>query len=379
MHVVDSLEYGGLERVVTDLAIGQARAGESVSVFSILDTEGHRHTLEASGVRVIQGGKRKTADLRVLRAIRSAACGSGGIDVVHAHNYVPGYYAGLRRTPALVASCHDMGSRLEDLKLRMLFKWALGRTAVVSMVSHQVYQRLVEGGTVDSARARIIMNGIPTERFGGEVDGRRAGRATLSLPTDSLVIGAVGRLVPLKSHRMLIEAMPGLLRFFPNTYLVIVGDGPLSGALRVHAEKLGVSSHVHLTGVRDDVPMLLQGFDIFALPSETEGLSIALLEAAASGLPIVASDTGGNKEIVADDVTGLLVPVGDQDALQRALHTLAGDRSMRQRLGRAAREWALRNASIASTSASYGALYEAALAANGAGFRRHAGWGVRER
>src|SRR5688572_26958764 len=129
LHVVDSLETGGLERVVTDLALAQAARGDVPSVFSINDTGGFRQVLEAGGIAVVQGAKRRTADLGVLRRLRNSVQ-SGPVDVVHAHNFVPNYYAAaallsLRRPPPLVVTCHDMGTRLSNRKLRLLFRLAL--------------------------------------------------------------------------------------------------------------------------------------------------------------------------------------------------------------------------------------------------------------
>src|SRR5690554_3068211 len=113
LHVVNSLDYGGLERVVCDLALQQQADGHRVRVFSICDTGGFRETLENAGVPVTVGGKRRTLDLRVLRALRQAATGHG-IDILHTHNFVPNYYAatamlGTRHRHAIVNSCHNMG------------------------------------------------------------------------------------------------------------------------------------------------------------------------------------------------------------------------------------------------------------------------------
>ncbi len=113
-----------------------------------------------------------------------------------------------------------------------------------------------------------------------------------------------------------------------------------------------------LLGQRGDVPDLLAGMDVFVLSSRTEGYSLALVEAAAAGLPIVATDVGGNAEIVAQDVTGLLVPAGDPQALARALEALSDDPGLRARMGEAARRWALEHGSIDSMYRHYLWLYQ---------------------
>ncbi|HJT97498.1 MAG TPA: glycosyltransferase, partial [Rhodanobacteraceae bacterium] len=131
LHVVDSLETGGLERVVADLAIAQQAAGHRVAVFTIESTGGFRAVLEAAGVPVLVGDKRGTFDVSVLKALRRA---SREVDVVHTHNFVPNYYAALatlalKPAPVLVNTCHNMGTRLSNARLRRLYKASLARTA----------------------------------------------------------------------------------------------------------------------------------------------------------------------------------------------------------------------------------------------------------
>ena len=363
LHVVDSLERGGLERVVTDLALVQRRNDCEVEVFSIKEPGGFAGELEAAGIRVLRGDKRRGADFSTLRRLRQALAGR---DVVHGHNFMPGYYAaaasfGLFRRPCLVNTCHDMGTRLDNPKLRWIVGWALRRTQRVAMVGPQVFDRYVDAGLVARARAESILNGVPLESFGQGDVVRHAARARLGLPTDALVIGCVGRLVPLKNHRVLIELLPRLTRAFPGLRLVIVGGGPLREELAAQAQALGVADRLTLAGEHARVANLLPAFDVFALPSETEGLSIALLEAAASGLAVVATAVGGNPEIIDDGTTGLLVPAGDADALAAALEALLRDPARRASLGDAARGWIRQNASIEAMHAAYLRFYRRAM------------------
>ncbi|MGA9826735.1 MAG: glycosyltransferase, partial [Rhodanobacteraceae bacterium] len=288
LHVVDSLETGGLERVVADLAIAQQRAGHRVAVFSIQRTDGFRQTIEAAGIPVVVGDKRGTLDRAVLRCLR-AAMHERRIEIVHSHNFVPNYYAALAmlampRAPVLVNTCHNMGTRLSQQRLRWLYRASLLRTAGVAMVSRQVHERLVGSGLVRKSHARTVLNGIPIERFDNSASRRMRARNALDLGPDALVVGCVGRLVPVKNHAQLIARVPLLLRKHPALHVVLIGDGPLEGELRAQAQALGASARVHLAGARADVADLLPAFDIFAQPSLSEGLSIALLEACATGL-----------------------------------------------------------------------------------------------
>lgn len=359
VHVVDSLEFGGLERVVCDLAIAQSAAGHRVQVFSIGSTDGFAGMLSAAGVPVVVGGKQGAFDRQVLRRLRALALAA---EVVHAHNFVPSYYAaaallGTMRCPALVGTVHDMGMRLSNRRLRWLYRLSLLRTQRVAMVGRQVHERFVGAGYVPARRAETVLNGIPVGRFAPSPARRAAARRALGMPADVPVVGSVGRLVDLKNQRALIDALPGLAAAFPDVQLVLVGEGPLDAELRRHADASGVGGRVLFAGARPDVADLLPAFDVFALPSKTEGLSIALLEACASGLAVVATAVGGNPEVIRDGDTGRLVPPGDGDALARALHELVGSVPLRAEFGEAARAWVAAHASIEALRDAYDAFY----------------------
>jgi glycosyltransferase involved in cell wall biosynthesis len=133
--------------------------------------------------------------------------------------------------------------------------------------------------------------------------------------------------------------------------------------LRAQAAAAGMTDQLVFAGERADVGDLLPAFDVFVLPSKTEGRSIALLEAAATGLPLVVTAVGGNTEIVSDEVTGLVIPSGDAGGLTGAILRLLGDRPLRQRLGAAAAGWVRSHAAVEVMRDQYDALYRAALAA----------------
>jgi glycosyltransferase involved in cell wall biosynthesis len=180
----------------------------------------------------------------------------------------------------------------------------------------------------------------------------------LGISESSLVVGTVGRLSAVKNHKLLVECISTLLEKAPQLMLVIVGDGPLRSMLQELAAQLGVQSNLLLAGETDNVAKLLPAFDVFVMPSLSEGHSIALLEAAVTGLPIVASATGGNPEIISHEETGLLVPVGDMDATAAAIWRVLSQPEFAQQLGGSARAWAARAATIESMASGYGNLYQ---------------------
>lgn len=370
LHVVDSLEFGGLERFVLDLATKQLTSGYEVTIFSILRTGGYVTDVVNAGIQVIQAGKSRSFDVSVLRQLRAASVGAR-VDVVHAHNFTPNYYAATAilgsgsRRPTLVGTCHDMGARLSNRHLRRMYRWALRRTTRVSMVSQGVCDQYMTTGLVDPRRATTIPNGVPVERFANSPARRAAGRAALGLSGDGLVIGTVGRYVKLKNHQMLIGVVPELVRSFPDLQVVIVGYGELEDALRQQISDLGMQGHITLTGKRSDVADILPAFDVYCTPSLTEGLPIALLEACASSLAIVATAVGGNAEVISNGETGLLTRPGDPAGFRDALHRLLADATLRENVANAARVWVRDHASMEILFAAYDSFYRRAMSESG--------------
>jgi glycosyltransferase involved in cell wall biosynthesis len=365
LHVVDSLEVGGLERVVTDLAKAQQGRGHQVAVFSINDTQGFASELQDAGIAVVVGGKSRGFDFDVLGKLRRLVV-DRQVRVVHAHNFVPNYYCAtallaLRQPTTLVGTCHDMGTRLSNRKLRWMYRASLLRTARLAMVGQQVHDRYVASGWIGADRAETVLNGIPVQRFKNSIERRRAARQQLGLDASAPVIGCVGRLVPLKNQHLMIEVLPTLLRSHPALKLVMVGDGALDTALRQQASSAGVAEQVLFLGQRPDVADLLPALDVFALPSRTEGLSIALLEACATGLAVVATAVGGNPEIIRHGETGLLIPADDAASLRDALMSLLDSADLRARMGSNASAWVAANASIEALCITYDRFYRRAM------------------
>ncbi|CAB3677310.1 glycosyltransferase involved in cell wall biosynthesis [Achromobacter marplatensis] len=160
-------------------------------------------------------------------------------------------------------------------------------------------------------------------------------RAELRIEGDALVIGCVGHLRPQKGHRLLLTAIAPLLTSGPDNHLVVAGDGSELESLNEQARALGCEGRVHFLGRRNDIENVLSGCDIFALATEFEALGTSFIEAAACGLPVVATSVGGVSEVVKHGETGLLVPYGDVDQLRDALDTLAADGPLRTRMGKA--------------------------------------------
>ena len=168
-----------------------------------------------------------------------------------------------------------------------------------------------------------------------------------------------------KDQKTMLAAFRLVVNQIPDTRLVLIGDGPCMIELRNEVNRLGIASQVDFLGARFDIPKLLNTFDIFTLSSTTEGISMTILEAMACGLPVVATDVGGNREIVQPTQCGLIVPACDPQALAAAYVELLRDHTRRAQMSRAARDRVVKHFSLTAMVRGYHHLYEELLQAKG--------------
>lgn len=215
---------------------------------------------------------------------------------------------------------------------------------------------------VPATRVRQIYNGVDGVRF----HPRAGERPTLGredfFAGAGCVIGSVGRLVKVKDFPTLLRAFAQAANADPALRLVIVGEGPERGALEALAAELGIAARLWLPGDRRDIPDFLRAFDLFALPSLGEGISNTILEAMASGLPVIATRVGGNPELIREDENGRLIPVGDAGALADALSAYIRDADRRKQEGEAARARVERDFVIPRMVENYARVYDELLA-----------------
>lgn len=362
VHVVENLDRGGLERTVVDLIASQRDAGHECRVICLFKLGLLARELLASGVRVDACGKRPGLDLRALRRARALIRQSPDA-VIHTHNAMAHYYAVLASL-GLPVKCrintrHGMGGRTRSGRQEWLYRQSLRGTDYAVAVCEAARQRFAADGMHPRRALLSVPNGIRLERFRPADDvARQSLVAELGLPTGSRIIGTVGRLQPVKDHALLLRAFAKVRVQVPEAALVIVGDGPLRAALEAQAEQAGLSDAVRFMGDRHDVPRLLTGMEVFALTSTSEGYSVALLEACASSLPIVATDVGGNREIVRHGINGRLVPPGDTAAIATALIALLRGGEQAAAMGRAGYAWAQAEASFRTMAERYHGLYD---------------------
>jgi glycosyltransferase involved in cell wall biosynthesis len=256
-------------------------------------------------------------------------------DVVHAHDPHGVSMAALGISmSSLTPQPPLIASRRVDfhLKKNSFSQWKYRQVTRFIAASDVIAAMLRDDGVAPS-RIRTVHEGIDVERI-ARLEPVNV-HAALWLPTHAPVVGCIGALVAHKGHRHLVEAAADVLKAVPDARVVILGEGALRQALEHRIEQLHLERHVFLPGFRADAIAMLKSFDLFVMPSETEGLGTSILDAMACGKAVVGSRAGGIVEAVEDGVTGILVPPADPPALARAIVGLLQDRERRARMGEA--------------------------------------------
>lgn len=360
-HVVLSLRPGGLENGVVNL-INRLDPGEFLSSVCCLKEAGEFASRLAPSKTVVhemgwRGGNDPLLVLRMARLFRQTRP-----DIVHTRNaeaFFYGFLAGkLAGVPAIVHSEH--GRTFDDRGIRFVVQRVLSNfTAAIGAVSEQLKRDLIHHIGIPGERIAILHNGVDLDRF-SSLESKETLRRDLGFSTNDLVVGSVGRLVAVKNYPLLLRAVASLGD--ERVRLLLVGDGPERGSLEELANSLGLGRRVTFLGHRNDIPSLLSTMDVFVLPSFSEGMSNTLLEAMASGIATIASDVGGNSEIIRNGQDGFLFPNDDQEALRLLLVRMLEDSVARGRVAAAGRDRVAREFSMNAMVARYQAMYRKAMA-----------------
>lgn len=267
--------------------------------------------------------------------------GAEKIDILHAHIWNPAscrfaFAAAGRAKIPVVATEHDP-FKLSFLK-DLFKKYSLKRVSKIVTVSENNKKILSELYPKEKAKISVIHNGIDTTwwqsqllRF-TDLDRRKIKEELFLARENTLIIISIAELHERKGLKYLIEAIPQVAAKFPNIKLVIVGEGPERTELEKLIKKLGIENHATLTGRQKEIPKLLKSSDIFVLPSRREAFGFVLLEAMITGLPVIASNTGGIPEIIKDSKTGLLVKPENSAEIAAALIDLISHPEKREKL-----------------------------------------------
>jgi glycosyltransferase involved in cell wall biosynthesis len=333
MQITHDLAIGGLQQVVVNICRTINREKFDISVLCLRALGEFVPEVESLGIKVhfLPQKKRGTdyfSFLKVAEILRRER-----IEVIHTHNtqpFVDGTIAAqLSGVKTVVHTDHarDFPDKLRYMIAEHLMSYFAYR---VVGVSEHTSNNLVKYEKISPRKVITIENGIDGTRFEIEIDRERK-RKELGLSVNGPIIGLGVRLVKLKGITFLLQAMPEIIKAHPDVMLLIAGDGELKDALQQESQCLGIEGHVRFLGGRLDIPELLKLFDVYVLPSLSEGMPMVLLEAMAAGCPIVATDVGGVSKVVRNGENGLLVKARHPGQLAVAVNRLLNDEALRSR------------------------------------------------
>jgi sugar transferase (PEP-CTERM/EpsH1 system associated) len=363
LHVIDRLGVGGAE--VGILKVVEGLSGECFEhrICTIRGFDENFARSQGFEGRIYVAGRSNSGFqfllgrlARIMREFRP--------DIVHSRNWgaieaMPA--ARLCGVPVAIHSEHGYEVNMLDglpTRRRVFRRFAYTAADAIFTVSEQLRSYHARQAWLPVERIRVLPNGVDTDRFARRPGESPAARRRLGVSDGSLIIGAVGRLVPIKDHATLLQAADILISRGMPVYVLLVGAGP---ELAKHQEFVAASprlaGRVIFAGAVSDVPAMLNAMDVFVLPSLSEGMSNTLLEAMASGLPAVATRVGGNPELLEEERSGWFFRPGDVAALAAILERLGRDANLRQEFGEAARRRAVEHFSLEGMIARYRNLY----------------------
>jgi glycosyltransferase involved in cell wall biosynthesis len=321
--VVNTLTHGGAEIQVSRLAKGFKRRGCDVTVISMVRPDALVEELQAAGIEVSclnmkPGIPNPAAILRLGKILSQFRP-----QVVHSHIAHANILSRVTRVmsgfPVLICTAHSIkeGGRM----LTLAYRWTDWLADLTTNVSRAGVERQLQHRAGSPQRMRFVPNGLDLEHFRPEPHWRAPIREELKLGTDFVWL-AVGRMEPPKDYPTMIEAFAEVVAQCSDATLLIAGRGACETGVRDAIQRHGVANRVRLLGVRPDVHALMNAADGYVMSSQWEGMPLVLQEASAVGLPVVATDVGGNREVVVPDESGLIVPSRDPHALALAMQTL---------------------------------------------------------
>ncbi len=356
VQLVETLEVGGMERIAVDLALAQHAAGHQAAVYCLFGAGPLRAELDRTGIPVVELHKERRSKAAVVWSM-AAQLRRHRPDVIHGHNPGVHHFAavagGLARVPVCLNTRHSATSSTGAPYQERYFRWVEPLTSHVAFVCEHVRNALEPRLRYPIRKCSVILNGIPLEPF-------LANPASPGKARPRIRFATIGRLVPAKGHSVLIDAFSRIADQLPQADLRIFGYGPLEGALRAQIERLGLAGRITLEGRTDQPARAFQSMDVFVFSSLNEGLPLVILEAMASGLPIVSTRIGGVPEVAPESLFPWFCAPGCAAALAEAMLRAAQSDQLAA-IGAEARSLANTQYGLAQMSSRYEALYERLL------------------
>jgi glycosyltransferase involved in cell wall biosynthesis len=342
LHVIYSLYRGGAERVIETQLLGGDRRRFEYLVCSITGGGDMIDRMSNAGSRVFLLGKRRRGDVTAVTKLANLIRREK-VDLLHLHNS-PGMFWG---TLAQIASATGVPVVRtehnpyipEDLPAlyRWLYPQFTKRASKVICVSELVRRSYAERFPALAGSFMEIPNGVRMQDY-EKLPPRAECRAQFKLLPGAKLIGTVGRMVPVKNHKLLIEALFRARQTVSDVHLAIIGEGDMRESLAAYAADLGVSEYVSLVKETRKIDYFYGAIDIFCLSSDSEGMPLTLLEALASGVPVVSTEVGGISEVIESGKNGYLVPKGSAEFLAKRIVELLQDPSKAAELALAGRK-----------------------------------------
>ncbi len=365
LHLITRLPIGGAERLLLGI-LRNLDPNEFESVVCCIQDRGElADEVEALGIPVIaldlmqRGGYDRAVVPSLRRIMRERH-----IDLIHTHLYHANLYGRLaarKESIAAIASVHNTYKKRKWYR-HLINRWLVGKTFVVTAGSEDVEKDLLTVDRLPKNKVVRLPNSIDLSRV-NTPHSKAEAKQRFGFAEKDLVIGTVGRVEEQKGHIFLLEAFTKL-RQRPDGQrlkLLLVGDGRLLSQLKEVTERLGISEAVRFPGNIPELADVYRAIDLFAMPSLWEGLSLAMLEAMAAGLPMVATEVGGARDVLGDNQWGLLVPPHDAAALASSIGKLLDAPSATACLAAAGRERVHANYSVAALAHQLAGLYRAAI------------------
>lgn len=360
LQVVPSLANMGMETVVYQLVKRLDPNRYHVMTCCLSALGGHGQAMVTLGYPIHVLGPLRgisfTHILGLVRLIRTTRP-----HLIHAHNPTAWFYATaaslIARRGKVMVTRHGMDTPLR-WRDRVIHHILAHLTDRVVIVSSSMIDSFITSEHIPRSKLVTIPNGVDTSQFNTNGPHRSTLRAELGIDETDCVVGSIGRLAAVKNQLLLLKAVKNVLRTSPRVKVILVGEGPCRTELAQYCHDQNLADRVLFLGNRTDIPQLLSAVDIFVLSSQYEGTSLSLLEAMASGKPIVATDVGGNSALLQHGRTGLLVPADDPDAMAAALMTLITDRQASHEMGQRARAYVRAHFDLHLMMEQYDQLYQ---------------------
>lgn len=329
IHVIPNLNVGGAETMMKNLIIEQANAGHNVMVVAFYQSDSSiRKALEAIGIEILFVDKKQGFDFSIISKLKRIF-NNERPDVIHTHLYVLPYVflsSGKRR---IVHTIHTVAEKersgIAVYLTRIIYH---SRRVTPVAISDEIRKSISQFHDIQENKIPVVLNGSPISNY--------YKKQSYAIP-DKVRIVHVGSLIPLKNHELMIEVANMLKKNNVNFKMEFAGAGYLKEKLQEKVCNLGLEDCVEFVGLKDDISLFLKDADLFIFPSQYEGVPMSLIEAMASGLPIIASNVGGIPDMITDMANGILIEP-NEDNLYDALVTLIKNEDLRAKLGKSAIE-----------------------------------------